>query len=182
MTERQLLDGGDSQPPGDLLDNGVASGDVHDQVAADQQLAGLTAGNHVPVRVSDTNLAVGVRPADAWRGRVIDALADFNVDAGRRVGRVGVWVRRPDMAPLADGTPCDDKIAAIGVKLRRWVSFHGVAINLDPDLSHYDGIVPCGLAGHGVTSLAALGLAVTAAEMDARLRATFLRHFPAPAA
>ena len=103
---------------------------------------------------------------------VIDALAEFNLAAGRRAGRVGVWVDRPDKAPLPDGTPREDKIAAIGVKLRRWVSFHGVAVNVEPDLSHYAGIVPCGIAGHGVTSLVDLGLPVGMGDLDAALMRT----------
>jgi lipoyl(octanoyl) transferase len=104
---------------------------------------------------------------ESW---VIAALAEFGVTAERREGRVGVWVRRPDRAPLADGTPREDKIAAIGVKLRRWVSFHGLAVNVEPDLAHFDGIVPCGIRGHGVTSLVDLGLPVTMADLDLALR------------
>jgi lipoyl(octanoyl) transferase len=104
---------------------------------------------------------------------VIAALAEFNVTGERRPGRVGVWVARPDKAPLPDGTPREDKIAAIGIKLRRWVSFHGLAINVEPDLSHYAGIVPCGITGHGVTSLVDLGLPVTMADLDAALARTF---------
>ena len=107
---------------------------------------------------------------EAW---VIAALADFGVTGVIRDGRVGVWVPRPDKAPLPDGTMRDDKIAAIGVKLRRWVSFHGIAINVEPDLSHYSGIVPCGISGHGVTSLVDLGLPVGMADLDLALRQTF---------
>jgi lipoyl(octanoyl) transferase len=95
---------------------------------------------------------------------VIAALQQFNVRGERRKGRVGVWVAR-------DGR--EDKIAAIGVKLRRWVSFHGLSINVEPDLSHFDGIVPCGIREHGVTSLVDLGLPVTMADLDVALRATF---------
>ena len=104
---------------------------------------------------------------------VIATRAEFQVRAERRPGRVGVWVARPAKPPLPDGTPAEDKIAAIGVRLRRWVSFHGVSINVDPDLSHYAGIVPCGIAGHGVTSLADLGLPVTMADLDLALRGRF---------
>jgi lipoyl(octanoyl) transferase len=104
---------------------------------------------------------------------VIAALAEFNVKGERRAGRVGVWIARPDKPPLPDGTPREDKIAAIGIKLRRWVSFHGLAINVEPDLSHYSGIVPCGISGHGVTSLVDLGLPVTMADLDAALARTF---------
>jgi lipoyl(octanoyl) transferase len=109
---------------------------------------------------------------------VIRALAAFNVRGERRAGRVGVWVARPDKPPLPDGTMREDKIAAIGVKLRRWVSFHGLAINVEPDLSHYAGIVPCGITGHGVTSLVDLGLPVTMDDLDAALMATFPQAFP----
>lgn len=115
-----------------------------------------------------------VQRLEAW---VIDALAEFGVRGEIREGRVGVWVARPDRPPLPDGTPREDKIAAIGIKLRRWVSFHGLSINVDPDLSHYDGIVPCGISGHGVTSLVDLGLPVAMDDLDTALRVTFLRHF-----
>jgi lipoyl(octanoyl) transferase len=109
---------------------------------------------------------------------MIEALAEFNVTAFRRSGRVGVWVPRPDKAALPDGTPRDDKIAAIGVKLRRWISFHGISVNVEPDLSHFDGIVPCGISGHGVTSLVDLGLPVTMDDLDQALRGTFAAAFP----
>ena len=111
---------------------------------------------------------------EAW---VIDALAEFGVRGEIRHGRVGVWVPRPEKPPLPDGTMREDKIAAIGVKLRRWVSFHGISINVEPDLSHYGGIVPCGISGHGVTSLVDLGLPVGMADLDTALRVTMLRHF-----
>ncbi|MGF1550985.1 MAG: lipoyl(octanoyl) transferase LipB [Paracoccaceae bacterium] len=100
---------------------------------------------------------------------VIDALGAFGVEAGRRSGRVGVWVDRPDKAPRIDGAVAEDKIAAIGVQVRRWVSFHGLAINVEPDLSHFEGIVPCGISGHGVTSLVDLGRPVGMSDLDAAL-------------
>ncbi|WP_273522934.1 lipoyl(octanoyl) transferase LipB [Rhodosalinus sediminis] len=103
----------------------------------------------------------------------IAALAEFGVRGEIREGRVGVWVARPEKPPLPDGTPREDKIAAIGIRLRRWVSFHGLAINVDPDLAHFDGIVPCGIAGHGVTSLVDLGLPVEMGDLDVALRRTF---------
>lgn len=109
---------------------------------------------------------------------VIGTLATFNVKGERRAGRVGVWVTRPEKAPNPDGSVAEDKIAAIGVKLRRWVSFHGISINVEPDLNHFGGIVPCGIRDHGVTSLVDLGLPVTMAELDAALLAEFPRHFP----
>ena len=108
---------------------------------------------------------------------VIRALASFNVAGERRPGRVGVWVVRPDRPPQPDGSPAEDKIAAIGVRLRRWVSFHGVAINVEPDLTHFGGIVPCGIRGHGVTSLVDLGLPVTLADLDLALAAAFAEVF-----
>lgn len=111
-----------------------------------------------------------VTKLEAW---VIAALAEFGIRGEIRDGRVGVWVARPDKPPLPDGTPREDKIAAIGIKLRRWVSFHGISINVEPDLTHYDGIVPCGISGHGVTSLVDLGLPVGMADLDAALRRSF---------
>lgn len=106
---------------------------------------------------------------------VIATLAEFNIRGERRAGRVGVWVARPDKPHLADGTGREDKIAAIGIKLRRWVSFHGISINLEPDLSHFDGIVPCGIRDHGVTSLVDLGLPITMDDLDLALRRQFDR-------
>jgi lipoyl(octanoyl) transferase len=103
---------------------------------------------------------------------LIRALARFNVDAGVRPGRVGVWVKRK-----GPGWSRDDKIAAIGVRLRRWVSFHGIALNVEPDLSHFSGIVPCGIREHGVTSLVDLGLPVVMDEADAALRSAFHEVF-----
>jgi lipoyl(octanoyl) transferase len=111
---------------------------------------------------------------EAW---VIAALAEFNLRGEIRPGRVGVWIARPDKPPLPDGTPREDKIAAIGVRLRKWVSFHGISINVEPDLSHFDGIVPCGIEGHGVTSLVDLGLPVTMDDLDVALRRSFAEVF-----
>ena len=107
----------------------------------------------------------------------IRTLARFNVRAERRQGRVGVWVARPDKPRLPDGSPREDKIGAIGVRIRHWVSFHGISINVEPDLSHYAGIVPCGIADHGVTSLVDLGLPVTLADLDGALATTFEEVF-----
>ena len=115
-----------------------------------------------------------VRQLEDW---VIRTLAEFSVRGERRSGRVGVWVVRPDRPPLPDGSPAEDKVAAIGVRLRRWVSFHGIAINVEPDLSHFDGIVPCGIRGYGVTSLVDLGLPVTMADLDLALAAAFAEVF-----
>jgi lipoyl(octanoyl) transferase len=105
---------------------------------------------------------------------IIRALARFNVKGERREDRVGVWVKRPDKGP-----DHEDKIAAIGVRLRRWVSFHGISINVEPDLSHFAAIVPCGITDprYGVTSLADLGLPVTLADVDVALRQAFEEVF-----
>lgn len=99
---------------------------------------------------------------------IIETLARFGVEGETRADRVGVWVRRPEQGPEAE-----DKIAAIGIRVRRWVSFHGLSINVDPDLGHFGGIVPCGIQEHGVTSLADLGRSKSMAELDAALAATF---------
>ncbi len=104
---------------------------------------------------------------------IIGALARFNVKGERRDDRVGVWVVRPDRPSPASGEPAEDKIAAIGIRLRKWVSFHGIAINVEPDLEHFSGIVPCGIAEHGVTSLVDLGLPVTMHDLDIALKASF---------
>lgn len=128
-------------------------------------------------RVVYVMLDVGARGRDVRRfvhgleEWVIAALAEFGVKGERREGRVGVWVVRPEKSG-PDGMPAEEKIAAIGVRLRRWVSFHGLAINVEPDLGHYDGIVPCGISGHGVTSLVDLGLPVTMQDVDVALRRT----------
>ena len=108
---------------------------------------------------------------------VIETLAEFSVSGERREGRVGVWVVRPDKPPLPDGSPAEDKIAAIGVRLRRWVSFHGISINLEPNLLHFDGIVPCGIRDYGVTSLVDLGRPVTMNDLDVALKKAFERVF-----
>jgi lipoyl(octanoyl) transferase len=108
---------------------------------------------------------------------LIATLAEFNVTGERREDRVGVWVRRPDHPRLPDGSTAEDKIAAIGVRLKRWVSLHGISLNVEPDLSHYDGIVPCGIAHYGVTSLSDLGLTATMTDADLALRRTFEEIF-----
>ena len=100
---------------------------------------------------------------------IIATLASFNVKGERREDRVGVWVMRPERPALPDGSPAEDKIAAIGIRLRKWVSFHGISINVEPELAHFDGIVPCGVRGHGVTSLVDLGLPVDMHDLDRAL-------------
>lgn len=108
---------------------------------------------------------------------VINTLATFGITGERREDRVGVWVRRPEKAPLPDGTMREDKIAAIGIRLRKWVSFHGISINVEPDLSHFEGIVPCGVSGHGVTSLYDLGITASMEDVDMALKAEFSKVF-----
>ncbi len=110
-----------------------------------------------------------VAALEAW---LIATLAAFNIRGERREDRVGVWVRRPEK-----GEGAEDKIAAIGIRVRRWVSFHGISLNVEPDLSHFSGIVPCGVREHGVTSLVDLGLPVTMPEVDAAMRAAFEEVF-----
>ncbi|MEL6967604.1 MAG: lipoyl(octanoyl) transferase LipB [Pseudomonadota bacterium] len=108
---------------------------------------------------------------------IITTLAAFNVTGERREDRVGVWVQRPDKPTMANGSAVEDKIAAIGIRLRKWVSFHGIAINVEPDLSHFAGIVPCGVQDHGVTSLVDLGLPVTMMDLDVALKNAFEEIF-----
>jgi len=114
-------------------------------------------------RVPANDIRCYVNGLEEW---LIRALDHFNVKGERRSGRVGIWVADP-----AAGT--EAKIGAIGVRVSRWVSWHGVALNVEPDLSHFAGIVPCGVREHGVTSLAALGIPVTMAEADSALRAAW---------
>src|SRR6056297_3136444 len=124
-------------------------------------------------RVAYVMLDVGRRGRDVRRfvaqleSWVIATLDAFNVKGEIRAGRVGVWVVRQDKP-----------IAAIGIRLRKWISFHGIAINVEPDLGHFSGIVPCGISGHGVTSLGDLGLPVTMADLDAALMRRFATAFP----
>ena len=112
-----------------------------------------------------------VHDLEEW---VIRSLMQFNVIGERREGRVGIWVRRD--AP-SNPASREDKIAAIGVRIRRWVSFHGIAINVEPDLKHFDSIVPCGIAEHGVTSLWDSGITATTTDVDSVLKETFEEVF-----
>ena len=122
-----------------------------------------------------TDLRAYVAALEAW---IITTLDAFNVRAERREDRVGVWVRRPEKGQ-ENGDAVEDKIAAIGIRVRRWVSFHGISLNVEPDLADFFGIVPCGIRGHGVTSLADLGRVVTMPEVDMQLRARFEAVFGA---
>lgn len=123
-------------------------------------------------RFGDVRSFVGA--LEAW---VIATLAEFNVRGEIRPGRVGVWVARPEKGTGIEGAGIEDKIAAIGIRVRHWVSFHGLAINVEPDLEHFSGIVPCGISQHGVTSLADLGLPVSMFDVDNALAAAFERQF-----
>ena len=118
-----------------------------------------------------------VKQLERW---IIATLDQFNVRGETREGRVGVWVERPEKPCLPDGSCAEDKIAALGIRLRKWVSFHGLSINVEPDLSHFDGIVPCGIAQHGVTSLVDLGLPVTLRDVDVALKQEFSKVFSPP--
>ena len=110
-----------------------------------------------------------VRGLEDW---IVGALDVFGIPAGTREGRVGVWVERK-----GPGWSRDDKIAAIGVKIRKWVSFHGISLNVEPNLDHFEGIVPCGITEHGVTSLLDLGILATMDDADAALKSSFERVF-----
>ncbi len=113
----------------------------------------------------EADVRLYVRDLEEW---LIRTLALLGVKGERRAGRVGIWVARGER---------EDKIAAIGVRVRRWVTFHGISLNVAPDLSHFDGIVPCGVRGHGVTSLADLGVEATLADVDGALKAAFAEIF-----
>lgn len=110
---------------------------------------------------------------------IIRTLDKMNVRGERREDRVGVWVRRPEKPLLPGGGMAEDKIAALGIRLRKWVSFHGLSINVDPDLTHFSGIVPCGISAYGVTSLVDLGLPVMIGDVDVLLREAFEEVFGA---
>ena len=115
-----------------------------------------------------------VHELEEW---VIATLAEFSLRGEIREGRVGVWITRDDKPRNATGAKTEDKIAAIGIRLRKWVSFHGISINVEPDLEHFSGIVPCGITDHGVTSLVDLGLPVTMQDVDVALKRTFIEVF-----
>ena len=138
-------------------------------------------------RVVYTMLNVGQRGRDVrcfvqdlekW---VIATLGEFGLTGHIRDGRVGVWIERPDKGRTPSGAMSEDKIAAIGIRMRRWVSFHGLSINVEPDLSHFEGIVPCGITDHGVTSLVDLGIPATMNDVDVALKRNFDVCVQAPA-
>ena len=115
-----------------------------------------------------------IEKLEAW---IILSLAEFNIVGQRRSGRVGIWIERLDKPKNADGLLGEEKIAAIGVRVRKWITFHGLSINVDPDLSHFQGIVPCGVKEHGVTSLVDLGLPVSMTDVDIALKKCFSKVF-----
>ena len=115
-----------------------------------------------------------IKDLEDW---IIHTLAEFNVAGEVREGRVGVWVQRPDLPFSSQGTVVEQKIAAIGIRLRKWVSYHGISINLNPNLNHFSGIVPCGIDGFGITSFADLGQHTSFKDLDLVLRKTFNQTF-----
>jgi len=168
-----LYTAGVSSKDGDLLDAGRFP--VH-RTGRGGQFTYHGPGQRVAYVMLDLNargkdVRAFVRGLEQW---IIGALGEFGVPADVREGRVGVWVERK-----GPGWSREDKIAAIGVKVRKWVSFHGISLNVEPELDHFSGIVPCGIAEHGVTSLVDLGVPATMDEADAALKASFLRVFGA---
>jgi len=166
-----LYTAGVSSKDGDLLDAGRFP--VH-RTGRGGQFTYHGPGQRVAYVMLDLNargrdVRSFVRGLEQW---IIGALGEFGVPADVREGRVGVWVERK-----GPGWSREDKIAAIGVKVRKWVSFHGISLNVEPELDHFSGIVPCGIAEHGVTSLVDLGVLATMDEADAALKASFLRVF-----
>ena len=187
-----LYTAGVSSKDGDLLDAGRFP--VH-RSGRGGQFTYHGPGQRVAYVMLDLNqrgkdVRTFVRGLEQW---IIGALAEFGVSADVREGRVGVWVERripgtggpggsrPPLVGFADTPPAsggrEDKIAAIGVKVRKWVSFHGISLNVEPDLGHFTGIVPCGIADHGVTSLVDLGVPATMDEADEALKVSFRRVF-----
>jgi lipoyl(octanoyl) transferase len=167
-----LYTAGTSAKPADLLD---ARFPVH-ETGRGGQLTYHGPGQRVAYVMLDLkrrnpDIRAYVAALEDW---VTGALATFGVEAERRAGRVGLWVVMDRYGALPGA---EAKIAAIGVRVRHWITYHGVAINLAPDLSHYAGIVPCGIAEHGVTSLAALGVGATMADLDAALMAVWPAAF-----
>jgi lipoyl(octanoyl) transferase len=167
-----LYTAGTSAKPADLIE---ARFPVH-QAGRGGQFTYHGPGQRVAYVMLDLNrrkpdLRAYIASLEEW---IVRTLAAFNVRGERRRDRIGVWVGRPDK-----GAGCEDKIAAIGIRLRKWVTLHGVALNVEPDLSHFSGIVPCGVAEprYGVTSLADLGLPMSMAEVDMILRREFEATF-----
>ncbi len=166
-----LYTAGTSADPSDLLEPGrlpvfqTGRGGRHTYHGPGQRIA------YVMLDLADRgrDLRRYVFDLEQW---IIDALAEFHIAGERRQGRIGIWVDQ--------GNGAEAKIAALGVRVRHWVSFHGIAINVNPDLSQYQGIVPCGIAEHGVTSMEALGVTPGMAAVDEALRSTFSGVFGGP--
>jgi len=172
-----LYTAGTSAKPQDLIDSRFP---VH-ETGRGGQFTYHGPGQRVAYVMLDLNrrqkdVRAFVAALESW---IVATLALFNVRGETREDRVGVWVARPDKKPGRKNEPAEDKIAAIGVRMRRWVSFHGIAINVEPDLSHFSGIVPCGIKEDhlGVTSLVDLGLPVAMADVDVALRRAFEEIF-----
>ena len=170
-----LFTAGTSADPSDLLANTLP---VH-KTGRGGEYTYHGPGQRVCYVLLDLNkrqkdVRVFVATLEQW---IINTLDQFNVRGERREDRVGVWIARPEKPALPNGAMREDKIAAIGIRLRKWVTFHGISINVEPDLEHYDGIVPCGIEGHGVTSLVDLGLPVTMADLDIVLKQEFEKLF-----
>ena len=166
-----LYTAGTSADPADLVDPGrfpvhaTGRGGQYTYHGPGQRVAYVM----LDLKARGPDVRAFVADLEAW---IIATLAAFNVRGERREDRVGVWVARPEL-----GAAREDKIAAIGIRVRRWVTFHGISLNVDPDLDHFAGIVPCGVRGHGVTSLVDLGLPITMADADVALRAAFEEVF-----
>ncbi|HHY51399.1 MAG TPA: lipoyl(octanoyl) transferase LipB [Alphaproteobacteria bacterium] len=166
-----LYTAGTSAAPSDLLEPGrfpvyeAGRGGQYTYHGPGQRVAYVM----LDLRQRGRDVRCFVQGLEGW---IIDALAAFNIAGERRDGRIGVWVRRPDRGPDRE-----DKIAAIGVRVSRWVSFHGIALNVAPDLGHFGGIVPCGISDQGVTSFEDLGRIVSMPEVDIALRAAFEHRF-----
>lgn len=163
---------GTSANPADLLDNrfpvyNTGRGGQYTYHGPGQRVAYVM----LDLQKRGPDLRKYVHDLEQW---VIDTLKTFNIKGERREGRVGIWV---DMTPYGHPEGSEAKIAAIGVRVQKWVSFHGVSINLHPNLEHYNGIVPCGIQDHGVTSITALDKSVSMAELDEALRENFERIF-----
>ncbi len=164
-----LYTAGTSADPADLLDPGrfpvfdAGRGGQYTYHGPGQRIAYVM----LDLKKRGEDIRCFVHDLEEW---LIRTLASFNVKGERREGRVGIWV---DRGPYGGLKGQEDKIAAIGVRVRRWVTFHGVSLNVEPDLSHFAGIVPCGIQQHGVTSLVALGHLVTMPEVDSALMAAF---------
>jgi len=172
-----LYTAGTSAKPQDLVD---ARFPVH-QTGRGGQFTYHGPGQRVAYAMLDLNrrkpdVRAYVAALEEW---IIRTLADFNVRGERRDDRVGVWVRRPDKGQDLLGQPFEDKIAALGIRVRKWVTLHGISVNVEPELSHFSGIVPCGVSEqrYGMTSLADLGLPVSMAEVDMTLRSKFEEVF-----